>query len=86
MPQQLSPERSAARALVSRLTPAEAVAGKAAWLLVTVPEVPVAGEDLVVYFNKNQSDVLRCAGGEGGQGSGLDVGLGLGSTRTRATC
>ena len=36
-----------------------AVADKHHWLLVTVPEVPVAGEEVVLYFNKNQSEALR---------------------------
>jgi hypothetical protein len=29
-------------------------------MLVTVPEKPVAGAPLVVYFNRNQSLTLKC--------------------------
>jgi hypothetical protein len=29
----------------------------------TVPEKPVAGEEVMVYFNKMQSEVLRCERG-----------------------
>ncbi len=39
--------------------PEKAVANKHHWMIVTVPETPVAGEELVVYFNRNTSDALR---------------------------
>ena len=29
------------------------------WMVVMVPEQPVAGEELIVYFNRNASDQLR---------------------------
>lgn len=38
------------------------VAGRENWLYFTVPEVPVAGADCVVYYNKAQSEPLRSAG------------------------
>ncbi|KAG1673855.1 hypothetical protein FOA52_012880 [Chlamydomonas sp. UWO 241] len=52
-------ERAAARELVCTHVAAEVVADKHSWMLVTVPEAPVAGEAFVVYFNRNASDGLR---------------------------
>lgn len=54
-------ESTAARKLVASHVPARAVADKHHWMLVTVPEHPVAGEELVIYFNRNASDALRWA-------------------------
>jgi len=51
--------RSAARQLVSSHRPSDVLYGRHHWMLVTVPEQPVAGEDVVIYFNKSQSDALR---------------------------
>ena len=44
---------------VGEMEPKAVVAGKDTWLFVTVPEKPVAGEDVVVFFNRQQSEALR---------------------------
>uniref|UniRef100_A0A7R9VX43 starch synthase n=1 Tax=Chlamydomonas euryale TaxID=1486919 RepID=A0A7R9VX43_9CHLO len=51
--------RVAARRAVQTHLPDQAVANKHDWMLVTVPDIPVAGEELVIYFNRNCSDALR---------------------------
>jgi hypothetical protein len=51
--------RSDAAALVASHDPAEVAAERHHWLVFTVPEVPVAGSDVVVYFNKPQSSCLQ---------------------------
>jgi starch synthase len=51
--------REAARKLVASHVPDEVVANKHHWMVVLVPERPVAGEELVIYFNRNASDALR---------------------------
>ena len=59
--EQVSAERMAARQLVSTHSPASVTNGeKRYWMLVTVPEKPVADEKVVLYFNRAQSDALRC--------------------------
>lgn len=47
---------------VGEMEPKAVVAGKDTWLFVTVPEKPVAGEDVVVFFNRQQSEALRYDG------------------------
>lgn len=40
-------------------TPSAALAkGRESWLYFTVPETPVAGAPVVVYFNRSQSEPL----------------------------
>ena len=57
--EQLKPERIAARKLIASHNPEDTVADRHHWMLLTVPEKPVAGEELIVYFNRNASDSLR---------------------------
>lgn len=42
--------------------------GRESWLYFTVPETPIAGAPVVVYFNRSQSGPLQCVqwGGLGG--------------------
>lgn len=44
---------------IKALTPEEAVHDKHHWMVVTVPEQPIAGQEFTVYFNTNASDNLR---------------------------
>lgn len=48
-----------ARKLIANHNPEDWVADKHHWMIVTVPEKPVAGEEFIVYFNRNASDILR---------------------------
>ena len=45
--------------MIASHDPEEWVAEKHHWMIVTVPEKPVAGEEFIVYFNRNASDALR---------------------------
>ncbi|GIL88159.1 hypothetical protein Vretimale_14076 [Volvox reticuliferus] len=51
--------RAAAAAEVESHDPAALVAGREHWMIITVPEKPVAGAPMKLYFNRNQSDKLR---------------------------
>ncbi|GFR50909.1 hypothetical protein Agub_g13198, partial [Astrephomene gubernaculifera] len=53
--------RAAAAAAVaaSEVTPGSVVAGREHWMVITVPEQPVAGAPLRVLFNRQQSEKLR---------------------------
>lgn len=53
--------RSAARKEVEKFDAVSDIAesDKKYWLITTVPEVPVAGEDCIVYLNRQQTDALR---------------------------
>ncbi|KAI8475202.1 MAG: hypothetical protein J3K34DRAFT_517637 [Monoraphidium minutum] len=53
--------RADAAALVAGHDPSAAAAERHHWLIFTVPEVPVAGSEVVVYFNKAQSATLTWA-------------------------
>ena len=56
---QLKPERIAARKLIASHSPEDVVSDRHHCMLLTVPENPVAGEELILYFNRNASDSLR---------------------------
>ncbi len=53
---------------VGELDAKAVVAGKDTWLFATVPAKPVAGEDVVIFFNRQQSETLRYVGGSWGVG------------------
>ncbi len=57
--------RTMAQEQVNGHNPQVVAGNKHKWFMFTVPEMPVAGEDCAVYFNKNMSGVLRWAGGKG---------------------
>lgn len=52
-------ERDLARKLVDTHDPVALAARRHGWLMFTVPEKPVAGCDVVIYYNRTQSEVLR---------------------------
>jgi starch synthase len=64
--------REEAQGIVDTHNPAVIARNRHSWMIFTVPEKPVAGADLMVYFNKAQSETLRCVcvwvwrGGGGG--------------------
>lgn len=47
--------RAAASALAASHDPTAATSERRDWLVFTVPEVPVAGADCIIYFNRVQS-------------------------------
>ncbi|PNW82516.1 hypothetical protein CHLRE_06g282000v5 [Chlamydomonas reinhardtii] len=51
--------RAAAVAEVEGHRAVDVVAGREHWMIITVPEKPVAGAPLQMYFNRNQSEKLR---------------------------
>ncbi|GLC71233.1 hypothetical protein PLESTF_001092900 [Pleodorina starrii] len=51
--------RASAAAQVAAHDPAAVVGGREHWMIITVPEKPVAGAPMQLYFNRNQSDKLR---------------------------
>ncbi|EFJ40335.1 hypothetical protein VOLCADRAFT_99865 [Volvox carteri f. nagariensis] len=51
--------RAAAAAEVESHDPRAVVAGREHWMIITVPEKPVAGAPMKLYFNRNQSEKLR---------------------------
>lgn len=54
--------QAAARKALNNTTPEQAVHDKHHWMIVTVPERPAAGEELIIYFNRNTSETLRWVG------------------------
>ena len=60
---QVKSVQAAARKALNNTTPEQAVHDKHHWMIVTVPERPAAGEELIIYFNRNTSETLRWVGG-----------------------
>ncbi len=56
----MSKERFEARELLRTFDPVAHVGERHSWMIVMAPEVPVAGEECIVMFNRQQSDALRC--------------------------
>lgn len=53
-------EAATSQDIVDSHDPQKSVEDKSHWLYFMVPETPVAGSDVMMYFNKASSDVLRC--------------------------
>ncbi|KAG2492408.1 hypothetical protein HYH03_009353 [Edaphochlamys debaryana] len=51
--------RAAALAEVESHRPADVIKGREHWMIITVPEKPVAGAPMQLYFNRNQSEKLK---------------------------
>lgn len=55
----ISEERAAARALMAGFNPSVHIGDRHGWMIVTAPDVLVAGEEAIILFNRIQSEALR---------------------------
>lgn len=67
--EQLARDKAALRAAAAREVETHkastVIAGREHWMVITVPEKPVAGAPMVLYFNRNQSENLKWVVGPG---------------------
>ncbi len=72
--EQLARDNAALRAAAAREVESHnasaVIAGREHWMVITVPEKPVAGAPMVLYFNRNQSEKLKWVVGAVGTGGG----------------